>query len=194
MRKVLLQMQISLDGFVAGPTGEQYWMVWNWDDILKQYVSDIADSVDTMLIGRVTYEGMANYWPSAATNPEAMADEIAFANKMNELNKVVFSSTLSSVEWSNSRLATENVETEIAKLKQQPGKDIIIYGGATIVSSLIKCGIIDEYHLFVNPVVLGNGMPIWNSVTDRMNLKLIKTTTSSIGIIILCYQPEKLHV
>ncbi|MRS63968.1 dihydrofolate reductase family protein [Larkinella terrae] len=191
MRKVKLQVQISIDGFVATSTGEQYWMAWNWDDILKQYVSDIANSVDTMLIGRITYQGMANYWPSAATNPEATADELEFASKMNELTKVVFSNTLTTADWYNSRIATEPIEAEIARLKRQPGKDIIIYGGARIVSSLIKSGIIDEYHLFVNPVVLGTGMPIWNRISDRMNLRLINTTASSTGIVILCYQPEK---
>lgn len=185
-------MQISLDGFVATPTGEQYWMTWNWDDILNRYVADLANSVDTLLIGRITYEGMANYWPDAATNPETTEGEREFANKMNELNKVVFSNTISTAEWCNSRIATETMETEVAKLKRQSGKDIIIYGGATIVSSLIKYGIIDEYHLFVNPVVLGTGMPIWNLISDRMNLHLIQTTTSSTGIVILCYQPEQL--
>ncbi|GAB3900375.1 dihydrofolate reductase family protein [Larkinella knui] len=191
MRKIKLQMQISLDGFVAGPTGEQYWMVWNWDDTLKQYVSDLADSVDTLLIGRVTYEGMANYWPSAAENPGASAEEINFANKMNALNKVVFSTTLSTVTWCNSRIAAASVKEEVATLKQMPGKDLIIYGGARIVSSFIKLGLIDEYHLFVNPVAVGNGMPIWKEIDDRIPLKLTNTVTSSSGIIILCYLPEK---
>ncbi|RRB07326.1 dihydrofolate reductase family protein [Larkinella rosea] len=191
MRKVKLQIQISLDGFVATQTGEQYWMSWNWDDILNQYVADLADTTDTMLIGRVTYEGMANYWPDAATNPDADKDEAAFAKKMNAITKVVFSHTLDHVTWCNSRLATENAADEIAKLKQQSGKDIIVYGGATMVSSLIKSGIIDEYHLFVNPVVLGTGMPIWHVIQEQLKLKLIKMTTSSTGIVILCYQPEK---
>ncbi|MFC5408666.1 dihydrofolate reductase family protein [Larkinella bovis] len=190
MRKVILQMQLSLDGFAAGLRGEQDWMVWNWDKVLKQYADDIAASADTMFIGRITYEGMANYWPSAATNPEASPDEIAFAQKMNALEKIVFSRTLLPVNWQNSRLANRPVEEEVAALKQQPGKNLVIYGGTRLVSSFIRHGLIDEFHLFVNPVILGKGMPIWQEITNPTALKLVKTTTSSVGITILCYQSE----
>ena len=190
MRKVKLQMQMTLDGFVAGPTGEQDWMVWNWDAVLNQYAADLANSADTLLIGRVTYEGMANYWPNAATNPDANPDELAFAHQMNEIEKVVFSTTLSTVEWNNAKLAKKGPVEEVAELKAQPGKDLIIYGGARIVSDFIKHNLIDEYHLFINPVALKTGLPIWQEMADRMTLKLVKTTVSSVGIVVLCYHPE----
>jgi dihydrofolate reductase len=189
MRKVKLQMQVSVDGLVAGPNGEQDWMVWDWDDVLKEYVTGLTDTSDTMLIGRVLYQGMATYWPAAAADPEGK--DIEFAHKMNNIQKVVFSKTLSTVEWNNSRLAAGTLDDVVAKLKKMPGKDLIIYGGARIVSSFIKLGLIDEYHLFVNPVVLGNGMPIWKEIMERMKMKLIKTTVSNSGIVILCFQPDK---
>lgn len=189
MRKVKLQVQVSIDGFVAGPNGEQDWMTWDWDQVLKDYVSGLTDSSDTMLIGRVLYQGMASYWPAAAVEPSGQ--NVEFAHKMNQMHKVVFSKTLPVVEWNNSRLAEGTIEDEVARLKQQPGKDMIIYGGARLVSSFIKKGLIDDYHLFVNPVVLGNGTPIWKEITDRKKMKLTNTTVSNSGIVILHYQPGK---
>lgn len=191
MRKVKLQVQLSMDGYIAGPTGEMDWMIWNWDDVLKKYVTELTKSADSFFVGRVTYEGMATYWPSAATNPESTPEEIGFANQMNEFSKIVFSSTLSTVNWSNSRLATGTIEEEVAQLKQQPGRDILIYGGARIVSSFIKADLIDEYHLFINPVAIGTGMPIWKEISERVKLKLLKTTVSTCGIVVLCYEPDR---
>lgn len=187
MRKLTLQIQLSLDGFAAGPHGEQDWMTWDWDASLNDYVNTLTVSADTMLIGRVTYEGMAQYWPDAATNPDASADEIAFAQRMNTIDKIVFSSTLKEVTWTNARLAQKSARDEIEELKQQPGKDLIIYGGAGIVSSFIRQNLIDEYHLFINPVILGKGMPIWQEITESRILHLVKTTTSTVGIVILHY-------
>jgi dihydrofolate reductase len=191
MRKVKLQIQVSLDGFVAGPNGEQDWTVWKWDEILNTYVGDLTDSSDSFFVGRVTYEAMAAYFPALAANPESKPEDLAFAHRMNTTRKIVFSRTLSTVDWSNSRLAQGSVEEEVARLKQQPGKDLLIYGGAGIVSSFILHNLIDEYHLFINPVVLGNGMPIWKEIRDRLQMKLINTTVSSTGIVVLHYQQEK---
>ena len=188
MRKVKLQMQLSVDGFVAGPNGELDWMVWNWDDTLKHYVGELTDSVDTMFVGAKTYKGMAAYWPGAeadVNNPER-----PFARKMNSLNKIVFSNTLENAEWENSRLAKKTLQEEVAELKEQEGRDIIIYGGAGIVSGFITHGLIDEYHIFINPVLLGQGKTITQELGDKLKLKLVKTTTTTVGIVILCYVPE----
>lgn len=191
MRKIKLQMQVSADGLAAGPNGELDWMVWEWDDILKDYVNALTDSVDTMLIGSVTYAGMEQHWPAAEKNPESTKEEIDFAKKMNSITKVVFSKSLKKVGWNNSRLAESDIVEEVSKLKKQPGKDLIIYGGARIVSSFIKNGLIDEYHLFVNPVVLGNGMPIWKDNSQRIKMNLLKTTVSKTGIVVLCMEPVR---
>lgn len=134
MRKVKLQMQVTVDGFVCGPNGEIDWVVFNWDDVLKNYITELTNSVDAMLMGRVLYQGMSQYWPSAAVDTNHPENE--FAHIMNEMPKVVFSKTLTTVEW-NARLAEGTIEEEVTKLKQQPGKDMIIYGGASIVSSFI---------------------------------------------------------
>ena len=190
MRKIKLQMQLSLDGFVGGPNGELDWMVWNWDDILKNYVTGLTNSADTFLMGRATGEGMAVYWPTVAGNPESSEEDKWMADKLNNLPKVVFSRTVTSINWTNARVANDIVE-EVKELKKEPGKDIIIYGGAGIVSSFIRENLIDEYHLFINPVIIGTGKTIFNHVKEQMKLKLVNATVSATGIVILHYQPEK---
>jgi dihydrofolate reductase len=190
MRKIKLQMQLSLDGFVGGPNGELDWMVWEWDAILKNYVTDLTNSADTFLMGRATGEGMAVYWPTVASNPESSEEDKWIAEKLNNLPKVIFSRTVTSINWTNARVANDIVE-EVKELKKEPGKDIIIYGGAGIVSSFIRENLIDEYHLFVNPVIIGKGKTIFSQVNEQMKLKLVNTTVSTTGIVILHYQPLK---
>ena len=188
MRKVKLQMQLSLDGFVSGPNGEMDWMVWNWDDVLKKYVGDLTNSADIFMAGRVTGQGMAVYWPTVASNPESKEEDLWMADKLNNSPKIVFSKTVSSIDWANTSIASDIVK-EISRLKQESGKDLLLYGGAGIVSSFIKQNLIDEYHLFVNPVAIGNGKPIFKNLEDKLKLNLVKTTTSSVGIVVFCYRP-----
>lgn len=187
MRTVKLQMQVSLDGFVAGPNGEMDWMVWDWDDELKKYINEINDPVDCILLGRVLAQGFIPTWASRLENPET-AD--AFTQKMNDLPKVVFSKTLHESEWENTRLV-ENIAEEINHLKQQPGNDIMLYGGATLTSSFIQHDLIDEYYLFINPVALGSGLPIFKGLESKLNLKLIESRSFSCGIVALCYEPNR---
>jgi dihydrofolate reductase len=190
MRKIKLQIQITLDGFVGGSNGEMDWMVWNWDDVLRQYVTDLTNSADTFLLGRVTGQGMAVYWPTVATNPESKAEDIWMAERLNNSLKIIFSKTITTIDWVNVKIARDIAE-EVRRLKHLPGKDIVIYGGAGIVSSFIKKNLIDEYHLFVNPVAIGKGKPIFKNLEDKLNLELVKTTISSVGIVILYYQPTE---
>src|SRR5437879_2097801 len=151
MRKIIVSEMITVDGFFAGPHGEIDWH--NVDAEFNEYALRLLDSVDTFLFGRVTYELMASYWPT----PLGLKDDPEIAEKMNSLAKVVFSKTLEKVEWQNSRLVKNDLATEVAELKQQPGKDIAIFGSGTIVSELAKLNLIDEYRLTVNPVILGAG-------------------------------------
>lgn len=190
MRKIKLQIQLSLDGFVCGPNGEMDWMVWEWDDVLKNYAGELTNSADTFLMGRATGEGMAMYWPTVATNPESKEEDKWMADKLNTLPKVVFSRTITSINWTNVRVANDIVD-EVRELKKEPGKDIVLYGGASLVSSFIRENLIDEYHLFINPAVIGKGKAIFNNLKERMNLKLVKTTPSTTGIVILQYLPTK---
>jgi len=183
MRKVIVSMMVTLDGFFAGPNGEIDWHVV--DEEFNEYADDLLSSVDTLLFGRVTYQLMADYWPS----PSATTDDPIIADKMNQLHKIAFSRTLEKVEWNNSRLVKGNIAEEMAKLKQQPGKDMAIFGSGSIVSTFTQRGLIDEYRIIVNPVVLGNGKPLFKGIHDKLNLKLLKTKTFRSGNVMLCYQP-----
>ncbi|MBD1207674.1 MAG: dihydrofolate reductase family protein [Ignavibacteria bacterium] len=189
MRTLKLQMQVSLDGFVAGANGEMDWMVWDWDDELKQYVKNITAPVDCIVLGRVLATGFIPTWEEQATNPETAED---FARTMNETPKVVFSKTLLESDWKRTALAKGDIVEEISRLKAQAGGDIIAYGGSSFVSALIQHGLIDEYHLFINPVALGSGIPIFTSLKSRLNLNLVRTESFSCGIVVLQYNASSL--
>ncbi len=179
-------MQVSADGFVAGPNGELDWMEWDWDDKIKKYVSELTASIDTILMGRKMAGGFVEHWTKVLDNP---ADpDYDFARIMVDTPKVVFSKTLDKSEWANTVIAKGDLTEEVNKLKNQPGKDIIVYGGASFVTSLINAGLIDEYHLFVNPTAIGNGMRIF---TGRTNLRLINAQTFGSGEVELVYVPKK---
>lgn len=173
---------------MAGPGGELDWHMQSWNNEMGEYVFQQLSRTDTILLGRVTYEAMANYWPLAFKEPGRKKGDVEFAHMMNSYQKIVFSKTLSSVDWENTRLVTGDIEQEILQLKQQAGKDMIIWGGVGIVSSFIQMNLIDEYRISIAPVVLGNGMkPLINSM-ERPELKLLDTTTFSNGVVLLCYQ------
>jgi dihydrofolate reductase len=179
MSKVFLQMGVSLDGYIEGPKGP-----WDIDwhlagDDFNRYVMDMLSSIDGILLGRATYEGFVSYWPTS-TDAQAPA--------MNALPKVVFSTTLDKVEWSNARLVKEDAAGEVARMKAEPGKDIAV-GGNRLATSLAERGLIDEYRIFVHPVVLGGGTPILKGIKERLNLKLVKTDTFGSGVVGLYYRP-----
>jgi len=182
MRKLKLQIQMTVDGYVAGPNGEMDWMDFNWDDNLNNYVRELSEPVDCIILGRKLAQEFIPYW---ASKPEA--EEVAGVDKMNITPKVVFTRTLDKSEWDNTVLAKGDLVDEIRKLKKQTGKDIIVYGGATFVSALFKEGLIDEYHLFINPVVIGTGMTIFKGIENIKNLSLIKSTAFECGIVVLHY-------
>ena len=142
---------VTLDGLFAGPNGEIDWFSWN--DEMARYAVDLIRTVDTLLFGRVTYELMASYWPSASPPTE---DPIII-DRMNNLPKIVFSKTLEKVEWKNTKLNMEIFAEDVLRMKKQPGKNMMIYGSGSVVTAFMNLGLIDEYHLFVNPVVLGRG-------------------------------------
>jgi dihydrofolate reductase len=190
MRKVKLQIQVTVDGFICGPNGEMDWMVSDWDEVLKVYTGELTSSVDTFLMGRATGEGMAIYWPTVAGNPESSEEDKWMAERLNSFPKVVFSRTISHIDWNNARIAND-IFTEVQELKKEPGQHIMIYGGAGIVSSFISENLIDEYHLFINPVAIGKGKPIFHQVNNSLKLKLVKTTVSTTGIVIHQYIPQK---
>ena len=180
---------MSVDGYIAKSNGEMDWMVWNWDDKLKAYVNELTEPVDTILLGRKMADGFISYWSEVITKP---ADpSYAFAKKMIETPKVVFTKTLKKSEWQNTDIATGDLIEEIGKLKSQKGKDIIVYGGASFDSSLIKAGLIDQFHLFINPTAIGKGMAIFENLNQMQKFNLVKSIPFDCGIVLLQYEPDR---
>lgn len=178
MRKIIVSNLVSLDGFFEGPNHELDWHVV--DEEFFAYARDLLNSVDTILFGRTTYQLMASYWPSAPSD--------AIADKMNNLPKIVFSTTLESVEWNNSRLVKGNIAEEVSQLKQQPGKDMVVLGSATLATSLLQSGLVDEYRVIVNPVLIGSGKPLFRDITETLKLKLLGTRSLASGVVMLSYR------
>lgn len=185
MRKIIASEYVSLDSYFAGPNGEIDWFFW--DKEIEKYSIDLISTVDTILFGRVTYELMASYWPSASapTNDQIIIDN------MNNLPKIVFSATLGKAEWKNTKVIKEINAEEISEMKKHPGNNIVIYGSGSIVSALLNLGLIDEYHLCVNPVVLGKGKPLFKDLNDRHKLSLVKTKTFNNGVVLIHYISDK---
>ena len=184
MRKVFLFMMITLDGFFEGPDHEIDWH--NVDEEFNEFAIDQLNEVDALLFGRVTYQGMASYWPT----PFAKENDPIIAEKMNTIPKIVFSRTLDKVDWNNSRLVKENIAGEVSQLKQEQGRDLAIFGSANLAVSFLQMGFIDELRIMVNPVVLGNGKPLFTGIHGKVKLKLIKIRTFRSGNVLLYYQPE----
>ena len=180
MRKVVFQINVSLDGFITGPNSAMDWFVW--DDELSKRATEILDSGDVILLGRALADEFLRYWPN---------DTSEFAGKINSLPKIVFSTTLDKVEYPNVTVVKENVAEEVMKLKQQPGKNIVLYGGARLAQTFMRLGLIDEYHLFVNPVILGHGLHLYLGLGQKLDLKLLHSKTTPSGVTILCYEPGR---
>ncbi len=189
MRKVVLFMHLTLDGFAAGPNGELDWI--SYDEELEKYAEGIVRTVGAPLYGRVTYQMMESYWPTVLKDKSASKHDMDHAQWLENVEKIVFSKTLKEVEWNNTTLIKDDIAKEVAKLKKQPGKDLVIFGSPTLAHTFMELGLIDEYRLTVNPIVLGSGMPLFKSGSDTIKLKLLDTKTFKTGIIGLHYQSEK---
>jgi dihydrofolate reductase len=189
LRILRLQVQTTVDGYVAGPNGEMGFMVWNWDDELKNYVNEITEPVDCIILGRKLAEGFIPHWAKIAANPND--PEFAAGKKFTDTQKVVFTKTFEKSEWDNTVLAKGDLVDEITRLKKQKGKDIIAYGGATFVSALVRQGLVDDYHLFINPTAIGNGMTIFKELDSKRDLTLVKAASFDCGIVVLHYQPKR---
>ncbi len=199
MRKLKLEVQLSLDGYLAQEDGHTNWMVWNWgpewgwDKELQEDHTQLTQSVDCILLSRkMAVEGFIAHWKNTAT--DVNNPQYTFANHVVNTKKMVFSTTLSkSAEipggWENVELCTSKIAEEINSLKTQPGKDIIAYGGATFISSLIKENLIDEYHLLINPIILGRGISFFNTIEHPMPLRLVNARAFESGVALLNYEP-----
>ena len=189
MRKLKLQVQVSIDGFVGGPAGELDFMEWNWDQALKDYVTNLTAPVDLIVMGKNLAQGFIPYWAKVAADPNDV--QVEFGKKMHETEKLVFSNTLKTIpaDWPNTKLATAPLKQTIIDLKNKQGGDIIVYGGAQFVRSLLKEGLIDELNLFVNPTAIGNGMMIFSDLEKKAGFKLVEGKPFDCGIVLLKYAP-----
>jgi dihydrofolate reductase len=191
MGRLIVSNMMSLDGFIAGPEGELDWFVH--DGFLKgtefgQYARGMMTSADAIILGRLTYEEFAGYWPTATDNDPVITE------RMNGLPKVVLSRTLDKVgwgRWDNARLVKENVAEEVKRMKQDTTKDIVILGSGTLVSTFTKLGLIDEYQIVLQPIILGKGKPHFKGLDDRYSLKLLTAKPFGTGAVLLYYQPNR---
>ena len=189
LRKLRLQVQMSIDGCIAGPNGEMDWMVGLSDDETMKYAYKITESVDTILLGRKMIDGFISFWSDVMNKPDD--PWYAFAKKMIETPKVVFTKTLDKSKWINTEIATGDLTDEIIKLKSRNGRDMVVYGGASFDSSLIKLGLIDEFLLFINPVAIGNGMTIFKDLNQIEKFNLVKSIAFDSGEVLLHYEAMK---
>lgn len=185
MRKLKLQVQMSLDGFIADTNSQMDWMVWDWTKRFQQHVLDIHTDIDTILLGRKMSADFLPYWEKVVTKPDDKEYELG--RKMVDTPKIIFSKTITHTNGLNATVNNGDLAEEVNKLKKQPGKNIIAYGGATFDASLISAGLIDEFHIFVNPTAIGKGMPIFNRLESKLDLKLVKSTSFDSGITELHY-------
>lgn len=185
MRHLVAFMHVSLDGFVAGRCREMNWITMD-DEIFEDTMS-LADNADTVLYGRTSYQMMESYWPTVLSNSTSTGSELRHAQWLENINKIVFSTTLETAKWKNTRLIKESIPEEIIKLKQQPGKNLMIIGSPGLTHSFMQWDLIDEYRININPVILGGGIPLF-SVPARIDLKLIGTKNFRSGVVGLHYK------
>lgn len=183
MRRIFAFLVSTVDGYYEGPNGEFDWPVV--DDEFNRFAIEQLDEVDTLIFGRATYEGMASYWPT----PAAERNDPKVAGAMNSLDKLVVSRTLAEATWANTRLISDDVTGELARLKQRPGRDMVIMGSSNLTVSLLQAGLVDELRIMVMPVVLGDGHSLFRTANDRFSLKLVGVKPFDSGNVWLTYQP-----
>ena len=189
MRKIISFMHISLDGFVAGPNGEMDWI--KVDEEIFDHVGKRISESDTALYGRVTYEMMENYWPTAADEPDASKHDIEHSKWYNNAHKIVLSKTMKDADLTNTTIISDNLSNRINEIKQKEDKDILLFGSPTATHSLIQLNLIDGYWLFVNPIILGQGIPLFTDIKDKIKLNLLTTRSFTSGVTELNYAVDR---
>jgi dihydrofolate reductase len=184
MRKLVVFNHVTLDGYFTDMNGDMSW-AHSDDAEWNAFVADNARGGGVLVFGRITYDLMTSYWPT----PLAIENDPVVAERMNNLPKVVFSRTLDKASWNNTKLVNGDPAPEIRKMKQEPGEDMVIFGSGSIVSQLAQEGLIDEYQIVVNPIVLGKGRTMFDGIKEKLTLKLTKTRSFGNGNVLLCYEP-----
>ena len=185
MRKIISFMHISLDGFVAGPNGEMDWI--KVDEEIFDHVGKRISKGDTALYGRVTYQMMEDYWPTAGDKPRATRHDIEHSKWYSKVHKVVLSKTMKDAALANTTIISDNLSDRINEIKQKAGKEILLFGSPTAAHSLIQLNLIDGYWLFVNPIILGEGIPLFVDNIEKVKLKLLSTHQFTSGVTELSY-------
>lgn len=180
MRRLILQTSVSIDGYVAALDRSHPWSEGGGDEGLRRWILDSVRAAGAHLMGRVTYEEMASFWPTSTHD---------FAQPMNEIQKVVFSKTLQTADWPDTRIARGDLADEIGRLKSEPGNDLIAYGGATLDQALTRLGLVDEFRLMIQPAALGAGLPLFRDLPAPLHLELVEATTYPSGIAVHVYRP-----
>lgn len=189
MRKIVFLNHVSLDGFIAGPNGEMDWI--RVPQELFDWGATLTEQADMALYGRVTYWMMQNYWPTAGNKPNASKHDKEHSAWYNKVTKVVISRNMKDQGFEKTIIIRDNIAKNVEKLKQQPGKNIQIYGSPSVIQELMNADLIDEFYLTVNPVILGKGKPLFNNIQKKMNFRLVETKTFSQGVVMLHYAKEK---
>ena len=183
MNKLTVFNFVTLNGYFQGPNRDLSWHRHGQEE--SEYAVEGLKSGSTLLFGRITYEQMAGFWPT----PDAIRNAKVVAEGMNKADKIVFSRTLKKAAWNNTRLVKDNMVEEIKRLKQIPGKGLTVLGSGSILIQLGEAGLIDEYQFMIDPVLLGDGTPIFKNIRHRLDLKLTLTRNFKSGAVLLCYQP-----
>jgi dihydrofolate reductase len=189
MRNLIFFMHISLDGFVAGLNGEMDWI--NLDESMFDFIATMTNKADTALYGRVTYEMMQSYWPTAGEEPNASKHDKEHSTWYNKVSKIVLSKTINDSGLHNTKVISDQLSDNINKIKQQDGKNILIFGSPRASQSLLNQDLIDEFWLFVNPVILGQGMPLFKNITGTTKLKFVESKTFACGVIAIHYEKSQ---
>jgi dihydrofolate reductase len=183
MRRLILQMGVSIDGYVAALDGSHPWGYESEDETTKRWKLDSVYGAGAHLMGRVTYEDMAAFWPTSTSE---------YARPMNEIPKVVFSKTLQHADWPETGIVRGDLSEEIERLKREPSKDLIAHGGASFAQALSQLGLVDEYRLVIQPAALGTGMPLFKDLPAPLHLELVEARTDATGVAIHVYRPRSI--
>ena len=189
MRKIISFMHISLDGFVAGPKGEMNWI--KVDEDIFDHVGRRIGETDTALYGRATYEMMEGYWPTAGDKPNASKHDIDHSRWYKKAHKVVLSKTMKDASLPNTTIISDNLADSINEIKQKAGSEILLFGSPTATHALMQLDLIDGYWLFVNPIILGQGIPLFTNIKDKIKLQLVTTRQFTSGVTELSYLVDK---
>ncbi len=192
MRKLIVSMNLTLDGFMAGTDRELDWHFQSWSSRMGRVLGEQLSQADTILLGRITYTAMAGFWPAQLRNLSLSREDIAFAGMMNSRRKVVFSNTLDKPLWNNTIIVRGDIPGEVRKLKEMAGTNIIIYGSGSLVSSLMRSNLVDEYSLWMHPVFLGNGKPMYKELNKVIPMDLLGTDSFGSGVVKMDFKARQL--